>query len=114
MPKIGLQSFDIYEDKKFGIGNPLGFCALWSIWYTEMRLKYPNIERKSLIKKIIKDARMNDISFRSIIRNYSVNITSIRDKLLKSSGITINDWHNDQFTETQYKEILSKIKTMLN
>src|SRR5438874_777676 len=52
LPKIGLQYFDIFESKTTKIGDPVGFCALWSIWYTNMRLTYPDIERKKLINKI--------------------------------------------------------------
>lgn len=114
LPRIGFQYFDVYEEKTIKIGDPHGFCALWSIWYTEMRLKYPNIDRKSLVKKILKEIKIKNISFKNIIRNYSTNITSRRDNILKQSGITINEWFNDQFDEKQYEKVILNLKQLIS
>ena len=109
LPKIGFQYLDVYESKTKKIGDPGGFCALWSIWYTEMRLKYPDIERKTLVNKLFKEIKLMNVSFKNLIRNYSVNITKIRDDIFEKVGITINDWLNDQYTEEQYKLIIDNI-----
>ena len=99
MPKIGFQYFDIMETKKKNIGDPGGFCALWSIWYTDMRLTYPHIDRKKLVKKMIKSIKEQNISFRNLIRNYSKNVLDLRDSLFQNVNMSINDWINDQYTE---------------
>lgn len=114
LPKIGFQYFDIYESKTKKIGDPGGFCALWSIWYTDMRLQYPEIERTSLVNKLLKEIKRKNISFRNLIRNYSTNITKIRDEILAKSNITINDWLNDEYTEEQFKKIIEEITKLLN
>lgn len=113
LPKISFQYFDIYESKTGKIGDPGGFCALWSIWYTEMRLTYPDIPRESLVRKLLKEIKLKNISFKNIIRNYSSNITTIRDDIFKKSDITINDWLNDQYNEEQYTKIIDEISKML-
>ena len=65
----------MYERKTKKIGDPGGFCALWSIWYTDMRLTYPDYDRKILADKLLKDIRSEGLSFKNLIRNYSLNIT---------------------------------------
>lgn len=113
LPKIGFQYFDVYESKTKKIGDPGGFCAVWSVWYTDLRLKYPEIPRKSLVKKLIREMKGVKMSFKNVIRNYSANITNIRDTILASSGITINDWINEQFNEDQFDIIIKEITKSL-
>ena len=112
LPKIGFQLFENYENNK-KIGDPPGFCALWSVWYVDMRLSYPNIERKILVKNLIKTIHNKYKSFKDIIRNYSTNITKIRDDVLSIANIDINDWMNDNYNEIQYKKILNKLNEKL-
>ena len=112
MPKIGLQYFDVTETTK-KIGDPGGFCALWNIWYTDMRLTYSSINRKALVKKMIKSIKKQNISFKNMIRNYSKNITDIRDNLFNKVDITINDWLNDQYTEKQVFIIIKELTDMI-
>ena len=114
LPKIGFQYFDAYEPKTKKIGDPGGFCALWSIWYTDMRLTYPDISRDSLVNKLLKEIKLKNISFKNLIRNYSVGITTLRDTIFKLAGITINDWLNDQYTDEQYEKIILGITKLLS
>lgn len=114
LPKIGFQYLDSYETRTRKIGDPGGFCALWSIWYTDMRLQYPDVDRKALVNKLLKEIKLNNISFKNLIRNYSINITEIRDSLFKLSEMTINDWINDQYTEEQFAKLINGITKLLN
>ena len=117
LPKIGLQHFDIYTatvGREKNIGDPKGYCAIWSIWYTDMRLTYPDIDRKSLIKKLIKEIKYKNMSFRKLIRNYSYNIVKIRDDIFSTAGITINTWINDQYDEDTVKIIVEELTKLLN
>jgi len=114
LPKIGFQYNDVFEYKTKKLGDPDGFCSLWSIWYCDMRLSHPDIHRNSLINKLLKKIKESNISFKNLIRNYSQNITNIRDEIFKKVDITINNWINDQYSEKQYQNIISEIKTLLN
>ena len=109
LPKIGFQLFDAIENKKRKIGDPEGYCALWSIWYTDMRLTYKDYDRKKLVKLLLKIIKLNNISFKNMIRNYGKNIIDIRDDILKKSNLDINDWLNDQFTDLQVNNVLNNL-----
>lgn len=113
LPKVGLQYFDIFEANTKKIADPSGFCALWAIWYADMRMTFADIPRDKLIKKILKDTKRQNVSFRNLIRNYSTNITKIRDNILSKASININDWLNDQFTEQQILIIIKEISNLI-
>ncbi len=114
LPKIGLQIFDIKEKTKKKIGDPMGFCAVWSIYYTDMRLRYPDIGRNKIIKYIIKTIKEQRISYRNLIRNYAFNIIELRDSILNNVSVDINDWLNDEITTEQHDIIITKINDMIN
>ena len=102
LPNIGFQKFEMMENEKCTrIGDPNGFCAVWCVWWSDMRLKYPEIEIERLVRKLLNTIREDGISFKDLIRNYSKNITDIRDKTLKRINIDINDWYNDKYSDEQ-------------
>lgn len=110
LPKIGFQLMDIFENNKKKIGDPAGFCAVWAIWYVDMRLKYKSINCKDLVNKLINSIRTQNISVKNMIRNYAKNIIELRDKILKKAGLDINDWLNDMYTNTQIDGIIELIQ----
>ena len=110
LPKISFQLLDILENKKKKIGDPGGFCALWAVWYVDMRLTYHDIEPQKLINKLIKTIKENNIYVKNMIRNYASNIIKDRDEILKYGNIDINDWLNDDYTDTNLDKIIDKIK----
>lgn len=109
MTKIGFQYFDTLEFKQRLPTDPEGFCALWSVWYTDMRLSYHDVNRKSLIRKMTKSIREQKLSFKKLIRNYSTNITQVRDNLLTQANISLNDWINSKYTEEQLVKLFNYI-----
>jgi ankyrin repeat protein len=109
LPKIGFQLMDVTENRRKQISDPGGFCALWAIWYVDMRITFSDIPRTKLVNKIIKTMRRNNISFKNMIRNYASNIIAIRDKILDKAGLDINDWLNDQHTNEQLQIIINEI-----
>ena len=113
LPKISFQIFDSFENSCRKIGDPKGFCALWATWYADMRLTYPDIDRKTLVEEIINTIKKNNISFKNMIRNYSGNITIKRDKILRKAGIDINDWLNDKYTDNQIDNVLKELKHII-
>jgi len=116
LPKIGFQSKEIYELNKDYIGDPNGFCALWCIWWIDIRIANPDINRNKLVDLLTKEIINEEYSYKKLIRNYSYYITNLRDKLLIKANININNWINDTMSEEQknlldisYREEITKI-----
>lgn len=114
LPKVGFQLIDVNETKKRKIGDPDGFCALWCIWYVDMRLTYREYKREELVKALIKTIRSKNISFRNMIRNYAKVVVEIRDEIFRQSHIDINDWMNDEYTDIQIGNVLGAITSKVN
>jgi ankyrin repeat protein len=113
LPKISFQLLDILETKKKKIGDPGGFCALWAIWYVDMKLTFRELSSEILVKKLIKSIKVNNISVKNMIRNYAINIIKLRDEILNYASLNINDWINDEYTDEQLQIIIQKIKEII-
>lgn len=112
--KLGLQMFDTNEKSyNTNIGDPVGFCLAWSFWYVDMRIQFPSIKRDKLIKYVITQVNDKHLRYRSIIRNYTINITKLRDHVLTKSKSDINMYLNNNITEEQEKNILINYKKLL-
>lgn len=112
LPKIGFQTFENTEiNINKNIGDPNGFCTLWTIWYLDYRLKYVDKNPESIVKKLIKQIKINNYSFRTIIRNYSKNITDLRDFYLDKIGRNVNDYINNRLGPKELKTLLIEILT---
>jgi ankyrin repeat protein len=114
LPKIGFQLMDVNEPKKKKIGDPIGWCALWVVWYVDQRLTYKDIDRKELVFSLLKLIRSKNISFKNMIRNYGKNIIEIRDNILRNSEMNINDWLNDQYTDRQINSVMLSLNKELD
>lgn len=110
LPKVGFQLMDIYERKKKRIGDPGGFCALWALWYVDMRLTYRDLDNKEIVKILIKSIKTQNISIKNMIRNYAKHVIEIRDRILSNAGLNINMWLNDEYTDLQVDKVLTELK----
>ena len=77
-----------------------------------MRVNYDEVSRIQLVKELINKIKGENISFKHMIRDYTKNITDLRDKYLKKSGLDINNWLNDDFNDEQLN-LFNKILTDL-
>ena len=114
MTSTGIQKIDVTENLNAYIGDPVGYCAAWSIWYVDMRMTYPQISRNKLILYIAQQINVKHVKFRSVIRNYSKNITDIRDKILIKNGLDINQYINNDFNTTTLKSIINDLNKLIN
>ncbi len=110
LPKIGFQTIEINELKADYIGDPNGFCALWCIWWVDMRLSNPNISRNKLLKQLNKELINNKYSYKKLIRDYSYLIVNVRDKLFTKANTNINEWINDSISEKNINLLNKNIK----
>lgn len=71
-----------------------GFCLAWCLWYTETRIKNPDIDPKTLVIKIINKLNKMEYKFSEHIRNYSNKINQKRIDYIKKLGINEKDISN--------------------
>lgn len=115
LPKIGfqlLESYDHFKTKK--IGDPGGFCAVWCIWYSYMRIKYDMLDNKKLVLKLIQKIKETNISYKNIVRNFAKLIIDIRDKYLSESKVDINIWLNSSYDINYYNDLILKLKQLIS
>jgi ankyrin repeat protein len=100
LPAVSFQAIENLEKPRCKrIGDPNGFCAIWCTWWVDMKLKYSFIDSKSLAINLLEQFKIDKIVLSDFIRNYSFNITKLRDEILKKNNIDINDWLNGNYTQ---------------
>ena len=110
--KIGLQYLDILEYEIHNdkiLHDAKGYCGAWTFWYIYIRLKNKNIERQNLIYEYINYIRYNRLSFRNIIRTFTINITKIRDKILNKSNLTIDKYYYKNINDEDFNKLIKVI-----
>lgn len=113
LPRISFQYLESLDSNSSHIGDPSGFCSVWSVWYIDLRLTYFDINRSSLVNKMLKNIKKNNLSYKSLIRDYSFNISSLRDSVFSKFNLSINDWINERFTPQQFSSIISSISSLI-
>ena len=93
LPTIGFQMLENLDDSKCKrLGDPNGFCGIWCTWWIYHRMKNTKMNNKDLAIYLIKNIKMENKSFKNLIRNFSSYVTDLRDSVLKKFNIDINDW----------------------
>jgi len=106
LPIIGFQIIENFNENKCKkIGDPNGFCGIWCIWWVYQKIKYYQVDSSKLSTELIKEIKYRNINFKELIRNFSKNITDLRDSYLKKYNLDINDWIVGNYTD----EILNKL-----
>lgn len=108
LPVIGFQMLETLQDKKCKkISDPNGFCAIWCVWWAEKKITNNKYSSELLALNLIEQIKIENKSFKKIIRNYSQKITSLRDNILIKYDLDIHKWVNDDFEN----EIINKIES---
>ena len=110
-----LEILETEKTKKIGDAN--GFCGVWCIWWVYQRMlniDNTKIDIVNIANEIIKFIKFDNQSFKSIIRNFSKKITTLRDIYLKKYNIDINDWivsnYSDEILNNLEKDIFKNLK----
>jgi hypothetical protein len=108
LPTIGFQILENLEtDKCKRIGDPNGFCGVWSIWWVYQRLL--NIDKKlelnDIANKLIQYIKYDGKQFKNIIRDFSSKITDMRDSYLSKYNLDINDWANNNYSKSDLENL---------
>jgi ankyrin repeat protein len=100
MPKIGFQLFDAAEESKI-VGDPDGFCTTWCAWYAMQRATYPDLDQGKLVRRLVISVKRSGVRFRDLIRSYGKQIGDLRDSILTTLGMDLNDWINARISPEQ-------------
>lgn len=112
LPFHGFQQFDnLYRDDV--IGDPHGFCLIWTIYYIELRIMNPNRKLSKIINSLLRIIKTLDISFKSVIRNYGMNITNLRNEIMNKYDVSINDWNNHTISHNKLQLITNDLITKI-
>ncbi len=112
IPYVGFEQLESYY-KDVVIGDPGGFCTLWSLYYTDMRLLNPNNTQHEIINMILKSIKTSTITFKKKIRGYSMFCIKIRDDVLKKAKLNINDWLSNNYSKTQVNIVYNEFQKLL-
>lgn len=102
------------------LGDPVGFCLAWTIWYLEMRVNNPDIDPKTLISNIKESILNKDKStspnklFIDFIRNYATGLDKQKNEFMKSAGININNIYNLVLSTKDQNRVVNKLKYEFN
>ena len=100
LPNIGFSIIENIDSPCKNIGDPNGFCSVWCIWYCYQKLsEKENLDSKEMVKYLIKVLKLQNKNFKTVIRNFSKNISSLRDRFLSKYNMDINDWISYNYTE---------------
>lgn len=97
LPKTGLQQIEEASCKKenYLVNTPIGFCVAWTMWFIEMRIKYPDKPRNYFINKIINHVNKGETEdyVCLLIRNYSAFLNKLYSNLPLHKRIHFNIQH---------------------
>lgn len=97
------------------MGDPVGFCLAWTLWYLEMRIKNPNVDPKMLISRSvfkIKQTEKTDYQnqlFIDFIRNYAAALDDEKNKIMLSAGLSEQYIYNLQFSQKDNEKIIGYV-----
>lgn len=71
-PRFGPQSRQDYERKLYDMHGGIsheGFCFMWSIWYIDLRLTFPDVPREVIQRDAL--THLDDMGYNYFITNYT-------------------------------------------
>lgn len=111
LPPIGLQYLESMETTTCNLGDPNGFCAVWCVWWVFHKYNN-NLDSKNLINKLIHKIKLQNYSFKNIIRNFSGKITSLRDEYLDMVNLDINQWIQGKYDLKTINNIINNLNIL--
>jgi hypothetical protein len=94
--------------------NAGGFCAIWVLWYLELRLANKQLSRDLVIKLAIKKLKENDKKVCELIRGYAQFVDKIFSEytLTKTGSNLIVKSKSEKITKRNYKALFTLLATL--
>jgi hypothetical protein len=107
LPQNGFQLIsNEKKDTNIKRGDLGGFCLAWCLWYTETRIKNPDIHPKILVEKALKNIISTNLKFSEYIRNYSEYINKYRLNIFDMLDINEREYTNQYISNKIYNKII--------
>jgi hypothetical protein len=71
-----------YTDKERDFG---GYCAVWSIWWLQQRLKFPDMDRGALLTRLAKEFVDQKVSLKKYIQNFAQKLSKTKVQLMRTA-----------------------------
>ncbi len=99
------------------LGDPVGYCLAWCLWYLELRLMNPDIKPQILLQKsvnkIITDSKSSNNKFIDFIRKYADQLNIAKNKWLVKSGVKRENIYNMIYSDDDTVKIKKYIRDNL-
>ena len=95
------------------LGDPIGYCLAWCIYFLELKLCNPDYDNEKLVKlgaeKINEIYKNKDNPYLYFIRDYASHLNEEKDKLLIKIGINKDDIYDLNYKLDNIKKIYNYI-----
>lgn len=115
LPEVGFQMIENLENETCSqIGDPNGFCTVWCIWYSYQKSLNLSLDSKELVDELINNIKLEGRSFKNLIRNFSKNVSKLRDEYLMKVKLDINQWILSNYSDEQLNSLEKLILKLIN
>jgi hypothetical protein len=91
------------------LGDPLGYCLAWCLWYIELKLNNPGMKEKELIQKaadkILEIYCESTTPYIDFIRDYGRKLNDEKDKLFEEFNIDRENFYNISYNTSDLDKI---------
>lgn len=89
------------------LGDPLGYCLAWTLWYLEERLTNPDLEPSEIIKRGMQKINENNkqTKFIDFIRDYSKTLDDMKNDFMERVGISSDNIYNMILSEDNKEKL---------
>lgn len=110
LKKAGIQKLEESDTSLIYFNDTTGYCIIWCILFSFILFDNKNLSFDKIIKYMIINFYQNKINLKTLIKNYLLDIIDVRNKVLENYKIDINQYYNDNISETVYINIINNLK----
>ena len=102
-------------DDRYYNYNAGGFCAIWVLWYLELRLKNKHLSRDTVIKLAIQKLKDGDERVCELLRGYAQFVDKIFSKytMVKTNSNLLIKLKSEKITKKDHKAIFTILASLI-
>ena len=92
-----------------------GYCAAWSIWWLQQRLKYPNVPRSQLIVRLTNQFQEQNVGLKKYVQSFAQELSKTKVQLMRTAlNIGGRDTHEIDYMMKIYGQAETKCRKASN